>query len=238
MKYRWMLCILVMTTLALGCSSSDMARVTIVIGDYTTAKAEAPSIIDRVLMLFGTRAEAMSTNWPDAHGDILLKIEGDGLETIETLFPAGTDSFSTEVPAGTQRRITVKSTITGTGYLNYGGSETIDLNPGDDVTLPIRMIPIVEIFATSGGMNILLNWDNANTLSLGAFVSGYNLYRSDSPEGGYSFLGYFPNSTNAQTSTSNTPPLILPVSYYYRVTVVSSEGEGLPSEPASSYRSY
>jgi hypothetical protein len=232
MKTRWMLIILVIAAIAAGCSDTNTARVTIVIGDQDIAKAEAPSLIDRFLGLFSTKAEAY-TGWPGTHDttnvDLKLTIQASDLDPIEVFLPTDTSTYSTELQPGSQRTFTLtcqtKSSNDPPSYLNYVGSTTIDLAPGDDVSVVVYMIPVTSITDAYLSSGIELLWDNVS----GTGVTGYNIYRSTSYDGPYAMVG---NAEGVSTSNyiDNFSP-VMDTTYYYRVSVTSIHGEGQLSTP-------
>ncbi|TAL38504.1 MAG: hypothetical protein EPN93_04650 [Spirochaetes bacterium] len=233
MRNAYIAALITLLALVPACSDTNTARVTIVIGDLATAKAETPSIIDRFLMLFGTRAEAVSAPpWPSTHLDsdidITLTIEAPDIETITAHIPTDTSTFTTELPAGAARKLTVVSMTkssysTNPDYENFGGMSVIDLSPGDDVTVHITMIPITRIQAAYG--IVTAEWDAVTQTG----VTGYDMYISTSIDGPYTFVGH----TAGAISTFGSFPvsLINGTTYYVRIVVTSTNGDGLPSEP-------
>jgi hypothetical protein len=233
MRNVYIVAFITLLALVPACSDTNTARVTIVIGDLATAKAEAPSVIDRFLMLFSTRAEAVAAPpWPSTHLDsdidITLTIEAPDIDTITAHIPTDTASFTTELPAGSARKITVR-TVTKSSYSpnadyeNYGGLKVIDLSPGDDVTVNITMIPITRVQAAYS--TVTAEWDPVTQTG----VTGYDMYISDSIDGPYTFVGHTAGAASGFGSFSIS--LISGPTYYIKIVVTSTNGDGLPSDP-------
>ncbi len=220
--------LLLLLAIALGCSDSNYARVTIHLGDQDLARAESPSLIDRVLRLMATRAEAVA-GWQSTYDSLKVVAEGDGLVLAQASIPVEATRFSIEVPAGADRTITVYARNDSYG-INYGGTARVDLAPGDDVSVSIRMLQMVPITGVNGdyGSYVYITWDTANQVGA-ASVIGYKVHRSTNDDGPYSLAG---ETSYPYLYDDGT---ILPLSdgtfYFYRVSVVTSLGEGVPSTP-------
>jgi len=233
-----MLIILAVAALAIGCSDSNMARVTIVIGDHSIAKAEAPSLIDRVLSLFSTRVEAAM--WPSAHGALTLIISTGGAQILSAPIPTGATSFSAEVPAGNNLELTVISIADdgyGGLYTNYGASATIDLAPGDDTTVVLTMLQMTKIIYIDGnyGSSVELSWDSAENQG-SATIEGYNIYRSTDLNGTYSLVGSKEGQYN--TTHSDYLDLVNGSAYFYKISIQTTIGEGIPCDPSGTIYVY
>jgi len=186
--------------------------------------------IDRVLEFFSTPAEAAST-WDGGHYDLTLSIICSSFETITVIIPAGTNQYSLILPTANNVTFTITSYYDTGGFKNWGGHKTLNLGPGDqDIT--INMIPMVYISNAFGGTSdISLEWYST---SASGNTQSYNIYRSTSSNGTYLFIkNVLP--TSSPESTIDIPS---PGTYYYRITVVTTNGEeGVPCDYRSATRS-
>lgn len=205
------------------CDHSGMARVTIHIQNDMYAQQD-DSVIDKILKLVSTEAYALNA-WTDhSSGEILLTISGPGMSTIETSLSPMESAFTTEVPAGVERTIQL---IHDNGGLYapeprkpYGGKKTVTLDPGDN-DVQIEMLPMTEISSVDPGSMLTVNWVSVSSVT----INGYNVYRSLEPDGEYTFIGATGdnNLSDGDVETGKT--------YYYKVSVIGSNGEeGLKCE--------
>jgi hypothetical protein len=209
------------------CDHSNMARVTIHIqNDLYAQKSE--SIIDKLLSIIST--DAYASNWESFHdlGKITLTISGNDMGTIEANIPPTSATFSTEVPAGSQRTIRLIYDNEGNyGAVNktYGAEKTLSLTPGDN-EVSVMMLPITEISSASRiDFDIQVSWE---WVSLTGKTITYNIYRSLSENGTYIKANETPETLTNYLDESG---FTVGETYYYRVSVLTDGVEGLLCEP-------
>jgi|GEM_PF-2945277 len=214
-----------------GCFSGDTAIVTIHIEGRSTAAAEQPvkakSIIDRFLMLFSSPAYA----WEPDPSDLTIHITRPGMEPVDTyfeVFPADTNIFSYEVPTGVP--VTIEVTTTDTYSKNWGARTTVNLTPGQEADVVMKMIPVSSVVNTINrqGIDVGLEIDDASPYAL-----GYRIYRSSSVDGIYNLVSpqpaLDPPAASAYwTGVDSTASAL--GTYFYKVSVISEYGEGLLSD--------
>lgn len=197
------------------CDHSNMARVTIHIqNDLYAQKSE--SFIDKIFNIFSTPAYAgSSVAWDTAHTSVVITITGSDITDISATIPAYSTSYSMYVPAGNQRVVTI------IGYdgteRNNGGHTVVDLQPGDNKSVTINVLPIpTNLDSPYGTGSLAWDWTSAVT-----GFSHYVIYSSSNPNGPFSKVTEF--ATNEWSSAISGK--------YYRVSAVfSSYGEGEPSD--------
>jgi hypothetical protein len=144
MKNKTLLGITILTIIlsftALTCNSGGTSDVTIVInlGLENNALYNVPrssSIIDRVLRLFATKAEAAQPSYIES---LTLNITADDLDTITKKYnyPSIPDTITLKVPAGESRTFEV---LADTGSVIFRGIATRNLGGGSIMTIPITM---------------------------------------------------------------------------------------------------
>ena len=162
-----------------GCAGGDMATVTVSIGNIT-AKAEKPSIVDRILafLTFSTRLQA---DPPSVFFNrIDLTVSGAGMETIERIIPTDTGEITLDVPSGPKRVFTIVGYDDGDSRI-MGGITSKDLAPGASETIFITMGNLIQMPDEPGGYTGGLNpfnftW-NFPTANYGELI-GFKVYRS------------------------------------------------------------
>jgi Fibronectin type III domain len=106
------------------------------------------------------------------------------------------------------------------GYLKYAVLENAEVTSSPSLGEPLNLQ------ATIGNGNVTLSW-SAPSLNIGQPVSNYKVYRGTTL-GSESFLAI------ADNATTYTDVLVdKGITYYYRVSAVSSEGEGAKSNQAT-----
>lgn len=240
--------LVLITALYYSCASDNEARVTIRLVRNDLAMVTQPSLrlslVDRVLRLFSTPAHAYSYYWDSTKRNILtLTVSNPSLPSVEFPLPPGATEFSAIVPAGD---VTLKilslgnNQDTGFQYYNWGGITTVTLNPGDDKTVTIYMVPIIPV--DPGYTSVEQGGSVTITLyPVVIFSTPYSAYqllleRSNNPGGPYQVVGTgnWPTGGNPTVSDteSQTAPGIPAGTYYYRVRIRTGQGvTGLPCEP-------
>jgi hypothetical protein len=125
-----------------GCSSDGTATVTIRLGLNDHALLPEKSVIDRALV-FLTLARNVSAAPPANITGIDIFISAPDISIRKYSFSPGITEATVEAPAGNNRTFTAVANIDPAdprAVLAYGGSATVDLSPGDDVTVTIRMV--------------------------------------------------------------------------------------------------
>jgi hypothetical protein len=205
------------------CGQPDSAFVTIDLGrpgtHYSYSK---PGLGEKLLRVFSRRAYAVTNTFPSGHGDLSVEVTAPDLEKIQANIPSDASDFTIEIPAGKDRRITVYSFHSGTyqagltptpyNSYNYGGHQTLDLQAGDEVTIPVTMRPMTKITNVSGTTGITIT---AIDFSLGTL----SYYRSTNPDGPYVKL------------SGSSDALSVHGTYYYFVSITISSIEGEKSKP-------
>ena len=202
------------------CSGENITKVTISLKQINQSYySEKESWIDRISSLFIKRLYAQVA-WDSVVDDLVIMVEGDGMDTIEAYVPPTTTSYTVEVPSGSARIFTVYGINAGQGK-NHGGIAVADLPAGSDINLPIYMIPLptgINIGLSVGAPGIQLTWyDPPNIL-------GYYIYRSTNSGGPYTRIA----TVNVPTQTSYLDPdanLEINTWYYYCISTYNANGE-------------
>lgn len=211
-----------------GCyKDTNEARITIHLERHDLAfqkEMKQKKIIDRVLEFFSTPAYAGST-WFDVRDDLTLIVTGETFtEKIFTL-PANSTTYSIILPANenVKFRITSQYTTDFNGVQkNWGGETIVFLSSGESDVI-VKMLPMTFITGLGGSTEINISW---LTMGIPAYVTTYNVYRSTSADGTYSYIGSNASFLMDITALSG-------ITYYYRVSAVTSYGEGIMSDPLS-----
>jgi hypothetical protein len=142
---KLLLLAVILSFVTLSCNSGGSSDVTIVInlGSENNASFNAPgssSIIDRVLCLFATKAEAAP---PSYITSLTLNITGDGMDTITKIYtsPSIPDTITLKIPAGESRTFEL---LAYSSSVTLRGVATRNLSGGATVIVPIQM----ELFET------------------------------------------------------------------------------------------
>jgi hypothetical protein len=214
-------------------SNSDEATVTIRLqrNDVFLQPYKEKPFMDRILEFFSTPAYA-APSWDGTHGDLTLIVSSPNLSGDLTFFmPPGATVYTVTIPAVDQVTLTVVSETESLGYKNWGGHTTLNLVPGSKVNLTLAMIPMTASWspsATSGSISFwLYSIDTLNSYNALSFF----IYRSTSPQGPYERI-----ATGINLSTmfyTDTYALVPGTTYYYRISVNSSDGEGVMCDPVS-----
>lgn len=180
-------------------------------------------LIDRVLEFFSTPAYAVA-GWDSTHGSLTLKVINESSEELTYSIPTGATTYTVEIPSGNNITLEVTSYTTGGAVsTNWGGHTTVNLGPGEqDIT--IYMIPMTIIIGAGGSTSLDVNWEPTS------FVTIYNIYRSTSSSGPFALIG-----------TDTVPPYndttaLSGVTYYYRISIVNTSGEGIMCAPYAGSR--
>jgi hypothetical protein len=183
-------------------------------------------MIDRVLEFFSTPSYAFF-GWNSVIGDLTLKVRSSSFNEIIFEIPSDATSYTVVVPAVSNVTFEITSLITegetGDVPQNWGGHTTVSLSPGEQ-EISISMIPMTKITFVSGSTHLTVNWIIDN---IPAYVTSYNVYRSDTEAGPYGYKGL------SGTSSFDDFDVDYGRTYYYRVSTVSTYGEGVMSDPVS-----
>jgi len=182
-------------------------------------------IIDRVLEFFSTRAEAV-TGWNSVIGDLTLKIRSSSFDEMIFEIPPDATSYTVIVPAVSNVTFEITSFINegepGDVPQNWGGHTTVSLSPGEQ-GITINMIPMTMITFVSGSTHLTVEWI---TEKIPSYVTSYKVYRADTEAGTYVYKG------SGEVSFDDLD-VDYGRTYYYRVSTVSTYGEGVMSDPVS-----
>ncbi len=212
-----------------SCASDNTTTVTfdLIRHDISMNKKVMPadSIVDRFLMLFSGKAWAKG--WTSDYTTFTITISAADMTSITANIPNGATSYTIQVPSGSQRNFRL---VTGgsTGFnvpKNWGGGANKDLAPGDDVKLTIRMLPLSKITVTQGGTGTLnLSWEGSSSINFAypGLATGFNIYRAGSLDGPYQLI-----QSNLSGSTTSDNGLQTGKRYYYKVSVITTYGEGI-----------
>ena len=91
------------------------------------------SVIDSILNFFATRAYAQP---PATVDQIVVRVDGPGMPTMEFFFTPDVITATVVVPSGSSRKFTV---LADTPSATLGGSKKMNLAPGDNVSVTINM---------------------------------------------------------------------------------------------------
>jgi hypothetical protein len=152
-----------------------------------------------------------------------LVISAPDMEDITMPIPKSERNISIELPVGPERRITIYGYESGMLFgKNWGGHVELNLNPGDDISVDIRMLPVTKFEYSSFIGGIELHWF---ALSAPAYdLQGYKIYRSDYLDGPYNFIGLASGATQSVFTDSSSH--IVGNHYYYKISTFSSMQEG------------
>lgn len=180
--------------------------------------------IDRVLEFFSTPAEAV-TGWYNMPGNLTLSVQSSSLGKLTYSVPTGATTFTVQIPTGSDLYFEILSYATqGDVAINWGGYTTQNLGPGDQ-EITIVMIPMAEIISASGSASLDVSWEPPT-----AYVTSYNIYRSTSLSGPFVLIGTDTASPYNDTTAQSG------ITYYYRISVVNSNGEGVKCPAVSGSR--
>ncbi len=217
------LCLVLLSMLTVvrmtGCSHDDTALVTIHIERRIDAiHSYSNSVFDSIFTLFFPNAYATTWGWSLAYDSVALTVTGEGMADINAAIPPGSTTFTTEVPSGTNRKITVIA-YNGT-VRNAGKSVITDLGSGEEVTIQMKLLPITIVTSLSSSTGTMyVSFESVE------IATGYNIYRSDTADGPYTKVG-----TKAQVAsefiTFDDTPIIDGKMYYYKVSMYNNDGEG------------
>lgn len=224
MKRRSIAVLLTMIMLAsvavLNCSRDDTAVVRLRLQNMPRSSANNPnSIVERLFRWFVNEA------WAFQHWQSITTIEcvisAPDLEEMSFSLPATETELTVEVPAGPARRITVYA---GDVFpKDFGGHVELDLNPGDEVDAVINMVPTTSITnCMYTGSSVMVYW---GAVSPPYGIAGYNVYRSDVPEGPY-FAACTAPAPDAMQCEDLSGPFVTSTNYYYRVSAYTAGTEG------------
>lgn len=180
--------------------------------------------IDRVLEFFSTPAYAVDpADWLDNHSEsgctVTLYVSSPSHEDQEYIIPYDANEYTIIVPSSINTTFTIVSKYSGQN--NWGGKKTLNLGPGEqDIT--IKMIPMTYFSYLQGST---MYWTEFNLTPVPANASSYNIYRSDSINGTYSLI----TTLSISTISFTDPSIISGNTYYYKISVSGSDGEGVLS---------
>ncbi len=222
-SYSVILAILLSTALVVfnRCSVGNTTRVTIHLKTHEISNTRGKtSIFDKISLLLFKPVYAMA-GWSSTWDSLQLVVSGPGMETITTDIPPLATSYTIEVLSGADREFTIYSYTSANNVpKNYGGRTVLTLNPGEESTINIVMRPMTRITNQyTSTSTITIVWEDT-----GSYDVGYNVYRSTNPDGPYINIG------NTINSTYNDYPVTYNVMYYYKVSVLTTTGEGIPCD--------
>lgn len=196
------------------CSTQDMATVKICIkgkdGLYGTNNK---NYIEKLFLLWVQNAYAMA--WPSSYDELALTVSGPGMDTIVAAIPPAESTYTLEVPAGSERLFRVIATNTTIApYKNWGGHTISTLNPNEDVSLNISMIPMTKINSAGGSTQLTVVWESTS------YAVSYNLYKALNPDGPYTMI------QNTLNTFYDDFDVVFGTTYFYRVSVITAAGEG------------
>lgn len=210
-----------------GCSHDDTAIVTINIErQIDNRNSYSKSVWDSIFDYFFTSAYATSWGWSLSYDSVELTVKGDGMSDISAAIPPGSTTFSTEIPSGTDREITVIA-YSGT-VRNAGKTVVTNLGSGEEVTIQMKLLPITTITTLTPGTGEMFVTFNSVEIA-----TGYNIYRSDTVDGPYAKVGSRINGSGPTLSFTDMP-VTNGKAYYYKVSIYNGDGEGVQSN----YRAY
>lgn len=244
MKYRHLFNILLLVAVAIfsSCAWDDHATVTINLqrNDLAHYKPEVKneiSIIDKIIA-FITMSRDAEAKWNSDHtsatSSLSLTISADDMETIVAQIPGTATSYTVKVPSGTRRNFKiVNNTTLNAVPVNWMGVTTEDLSPGASVEIPINMFPMTKVSASPATMATLnVSWIyTAAGSPWPVSVTSINqvkIYRSEKSEGPYVFL----KTVTFSSSTTIDSGLISGKVYYYKISIMSTYGEGEKTDSA------
>lgn len=218
-----MVAVLLAPVFSLQCASEDMAVVRIQIYNLPrNASLNGTSLFDRFFGIFVSSAYAGSP-WMLPPQTVQVVISAPDLSDIVFEMPPTETSLVLEVPAGPARRITVYGIETTYGFgKEWGGHAEVDLNPGDEKDVRINMLPMIKFTSINEDGPIYMSWSTLLS-DYNGLVQGYNIYRSESPDENYVKIE---SITDYQNGFSSDPNFNQCTTYYYKINVSSSLGEG------------
>jgi hypothetical protein len=193
------------------CSGENMTKVTINFGSNQQAALNSKaSFLERLKRFFIPEAVAFAPpDWFETHDSIVITVSAPGMDPIEATVSPYTESYTMDVPSGSQRRFTV-ITYNSSGQRNNGGHAEIDL-PSGEVTVQVRMLPMATVVDnTYGG----IGWSNVNLVIP---VTNYYIYRSSDPGGPF---------VKVQEVSDFTHEWFPSVTGYYSVSVFFADERG------------
>lgn len=215
------LCLALCLSLNTACNQDQMSKVTINFGEIPLARAEKqPGFIDKLYEFFLPSAHAA---WTVNYNSINLTISGDDMDTITAVVPPNSVSFTIEVPMGKTRLFNLFA-YDGS-VKKWGGHVLADTNKSE-VSLSMNVFPIVTNLNTSVVENwVDLEWDRV------AGAMGYKIYRASNQLGPFVHVASIddPGEGPYVNLDNYDPPS--PGTYYFRVGVYYTQGEGEPCDP-------
>ncbi len=227
-KRKRILAVLIIAMLSLGflagCAADDTALVTLKISRAGQISFQNDSLLDRVIAfifcgrdLHASYGSPFSQSWDK----LTLKVEGEGMETIETQIPPTQNEITVSIPAGVDRVFTV------IGYNNnfkrWGSLEKSNLTAGKSIELEMLMLPmsnnITSMVLTVG--EIRLYWDYMDPMP--SIVTGAYVYQSFSQDGEYVLIKTI---TPASTHETIITGMTYNKRYYFKVKYFSNSKEG------------
>ena len=184
-------------------------------------------IIDKILNLFSSRAEASGTIWPSGKSNLILSITSDSFDKKTFTIPPASTSYTITLPAESTAALTITSNddwniyTTDPNQKNWGGQTTSTFKSGEqDIT--IQMLPMTYITSAYRSTNNTINFIFTNSPDyMPTTVKSYKLYRSASIDGSYVYVK--PTTTSPVNDTVGG-------AYYYRVSTVCDLGDGVSRE--------
>lgn len=214
-----------------SCATDDHANVSLRLsGDLSAYNSSNNkinySMVDRFLMFFSKPAFA---TWYDVRNGLTLTVSGDAMETITVAIPDGATSYSIRVQSGTNRKFVVRSTDavnSGAVPHPWGGSATVDLSPGADVDLTLKMLPMSTMAYASADGPIYFGWDASGYTQNYMGSATARIYRATAQEGPYTLL----QEISFSTGSGSDSDIVSGKTYYYKVAILTIYGEGEMSD--------
>ena len=217
----------------LSCSYENTATVTI---DTGIRKQAQLSLIDKVIAWFSLSKAVQADPVPSYLYiySIAVNVSASDMQTIKETIPLDTGKITLEVPAGSQRTFEV------VGYDEaerryYGGIATVDLQPGQNVNLDIKMGELNNKFYYFYYYTATKTIDTvySNTEDPTADMIAFKIYKS--PDDSYNNETLFAvvtqwerifNSGEWTITISKELPGLDTYTTYYRISNVNEYGEG------------
>jgi len=197
----------------LSCSYENTTTVTI---DTGIRKQAQLSLIDKVIAWFSLSKAVQADPVPSYLYiySIAVNVSASDMQTITKDIPLETGKITLEVPAGSQRTFEVVAGY-GDGTRIYGGIATVDLSPGLNVDLDIKMgeLTLVTPYWISSNNNIEIQCNTSYLQPI--FFKVYQNIGSASPI-------YILIDTVAASSLSRQEDSGL-IKYYYSNSAINSD---------------
>ncbi len=218
MQILMLVALMLVPLVTLNCARDDVAIVRIQIQNLPQGAMRGNSLMDRLLGLIIPHAHA-SSGWASDRESLEIRLSAPDLVDVITPIPLSTTELAMEIPAGADRKISVFSyTSLNAVPKNWGGHAIVSVNPGDETTVTINMLPMTNISNVMYSAEIMISWETTGIVPNYGTI-GYRVYRAEVAEGPYAMI--------AQTASS--PYMDTPVAgkrFYYKIAVYTATSEG------------